>query len=394
MNAGMKPLWQAWNFRALALCLVVLLHGAFSSPAPKTIGPAEILIVIGLIIAILPQLPGFLSLEKVMAQPATLAWLWMLFVPMIIAVIAGHDLRDLGRDLIAVCFLGLPVLIGKIETRHIKHFALAIAVAGTLLALRYWVITDGFSALHYLKARDNLLYLALDPMMLFAGIYCPILLIENFFSAKKLYFKITILIITLAAAILCWGAMGGMMMRGALVLGMASLGLYGLRYWRKPGVAMMMVILALAVLIIFAGPLLRFIMALWEKTEAVGLNARDAEFAAIWKLQSADPMAFLFGRGWGALFSSPAVGGYWVNYSHSAFGFYFLKTGILGLMIIGIYLLQLLWPLRRVRNVILFAALPPVILSFTLYTSYKFFGCGVILLLLSSLYAHSDPQPR
>lgn len=394
MNAGMKPLWQAWNLRALALCLVVLLHGAFSSPAPKAIGIAEIMIVIGLMVAILPQLPNFLSFEKITAQPAALAWLWLLFVPMIIALIAGHDMRDLGRDLIAVCFLGLPILIGKIDAQHIKRFALAIAVAGTLLALRYWLITDGFSALHNLKARDNLLYLALDPMMLFAGIYCPILLVENLFSAKKKSTKFLIFILTFIAAILCWGAMGGMMMRGALVFGIASLSIYALRYWRKPGVTVIIILIAVAVLIVFAGPLMRFIMALWEKTEAVGLNARDAEFAAIWKLQASDPMAFLFGRGWGALFSSPAVGGYWVNYSHSAMGFYFLKTGVVGLVIIGFYLFQLLWPLHRARDVILFAALPPVILSFTLYTSYKFFGCGVMLLLLSSLYAHSDPQPR
>jgi len=230
--------------------------------------------------------------------------------------------------------------------------------------------------------------------MLFAAVYFPILLIETpgrnprVWLQRALYF---------AAAFVCWGALSGMMMRGAIVLGILSLSLYAVRQWRRPGVPAIMGAVALAVIFFFHEPIARFMASLWEKTEAVGLNARDAEFAAIWKIQAAEPLAFLFGQGWGAVYSSPAVGGYFVNYSHSALGFYFLKTGVIGLMILGFYLFQIIWPLRKhlKANVsLLFAAAPPLILSFTLYTSYKFLGCGILLLLVSSLHAHSDPQPR
>ncbi len=353
---------------------------------------AEAMIAVCLGCAILPRLPVFLNAQQLIRIPAALAWLWLLLIPLCIALLKGNDLRDMGRDLAAVCFLGLPVLAATISKNHVMKFALAIAIAGTALALRYWLITDSFSAFRNLKHGDGLLYLSLDPAMLFAAIYFPILLME--ISGKDLRAWLA-RAFCFAAAFLCWGALSGMMMRGAIVLGLAALSLYALRHWRRPMVPIIMGAVALSVLILFFEPILRFVESLWEKTQAVGLNARDAEFAAIWKIQSENFLAFLFGQGWGATYASPAVGGYFVNYSHSALGFYFLKTGIIGTLVLGFYLFRIIAPLRRhFSHSLLFAALPPLVLSFTLYTSYKFLGCGILLLLLASLHAHPDPQPR
>ncbi|HCM83829.1 MAG TPA: hypothetical protein PKW15_06730 [Alphaproteobacteria bacterium] len=394
MNEQMISRWQASNLPVLALCAAVLLHGLFSSPAPKIMGPAEILIALGLITAIAPRALHLLHAPSVLENKALCAWLWLLLVPLMIGLLSGHETRDTSRDLVSFCFLGLPVLVMQLPRSDVKKFALAIAIAGAAMAARYWLLTDGFSALGNLRRGDALLYLSLDPMMLFAAIYFPITLVETTGKGPRAWLRRGIYFI---AAFLCWGALGGMMMRGALSLGILSLSLYAIMHIRRPMVPFFMGIAALMVVIAFSGPLLRFITDLWEKTQAVGLNSRDAEFVAIWKIQAADPFAFLFGQGWGAIYASPAVGGYWVNYSHSALGFYFLKTGVLGLMILAFYLLQIIWPLRRVvseyKN-ILFAALPPLILSFTIYTSYKFLGCGILLLLLQSLHAHSYPQSR
>jgi hypothetical protein len=399
MNERMKPIWQAWDISARQnywpLLLAVALHGAFSSPAPPSIGIAEILIASLLCFAALPKLPQWLDWK--FYNPQSLAWLWLCLVPFCLGLLSGHDLRDWSRDLIAIIFLGFPLFIKPLPAKFHKIFAHIVAVAGTLLALRYWLITDGFAALNNLKRGDALLYLSLDPAMLFAAIYFPIQLIEVFFSSNKNVRKILFSVLYFLAALLAWGSLAGMMMRGALALGFIALVCYGLWYWRRPGMPIIMGIVAVAVILFFYAPLSRFIAELMQKTQAVGLNARDADLAEIWKIQSENPLSFMFGQGWGATYSSPAVGGYWVNYSHSALGFYFLKSGLFGLIAAAIYLGHLFVPLRR--NIsghigIILSALPPIILAFTLYTSYKFFSCGILLLLLGSLHAHPDPQPR
>ncbi len=399
MNERMKPVWQVWDLSALQTCwpllAAVILHGAFSSPAPPGIGMAEILTALFLCSAALPRLPQWLDGRFYNAP--SLAWLWLCLTPLIIGVLSGHVIRDWSRDLIAIIFLGLPLLIRPLPAQSLKILAHVIAAAGTLLAWRYWLITDGFAALQNLKRGDALLYLSLDPAMLFAAIYFPIQIMEIFFVRQNRIRKILLSAIYFLASILIWGALAGMMMRGAMGLGLMALISYGLWHWRRPGMPMLMGVMAAAVCLFFYTPLSRFMAELMQKTQAVGLNARDTDLVAIWKLQAGNPLHFLFGQGWGATYSSPAVGGYWVNYSHSALGFYFLKSGLFGLVAVAIYLGHLLWPLRRYISLhiaILLSALPPIILAFTLYTSYKFFSCGILLLLLGSLHAHPDPQPR
>lgn len=394
MNEQMTSAWQASKLTAFALIAAALLHGMFSSPAPKALGIAEILIAVGLCIAAMPRLPNFLDAQFLRQHPDCLAWLWLLLIPLFIALISGNDGRDVSRDVMAICFLGLPVLVGGIDQKYLKKFALALAAGGAMIALRYWIITDGFSAFRNLKHGDSLLYLALDPLVLFAAIYFPIQLIEIWFSERRRIHKILLCLICMAAAILCWGALSGMMMRGAIALGIFALSFYALRHWQRPFIPIIMAAVAIAVIVVFFEPIARFMESLAEKTQHVGLNARDAEFAAIWNIQAADPLAFLFGQGWGATYASPAVGGYFVNYSHSALGFYFLKTGVIGVLILGFYLWRAFLPLRESRSSLLFAVVPPLVLSFTLYTSYKFLGCGLLLLLLVSHHAHPDPQPR
>jgi hypothetical protein len=187
-----------------------------------------------------------------------------------------------------------------------------------------------------------------------------------------------------------------MQMRGALGLAVFAISIYALVQMRDPKIPIIMIGIALAISILFWGDVSKILIKLWEKQQQVGLNERDADFAAIWKIISVDPLLFLFGSGWGSVYSSPAVGGYWVNYSHSAIGFFFFKTGLTGVGAISFYLLSFLRHFKekwQQNRTILIAVVPPLLLSFTIYTSYKFLSCGVLLLLLQNLNAHSDPEP-
>ena len=75
------------------------------------------------------------------------------------------------------------------------------------------------------------------------------------------------------------------------------------------------------------------------KTETYGLNERSAEAAAVLEQVGASWIDLLFGKGWGALVRSPAVGDMWVSYTHSFATYMLLKTGLLGVW--------QLWPMSR-----------------------------------------------
>jgi hypothetical protein len=187
--------------------------------------------------------------------------------------------------------------------------------------------------------------------------------------------------------------MMGMQMRGAMALGLLALSAYALRQPNRR-LRLIMGLAAIGVVLTFHQTIFHAVLNLWEKTAAVGVNARDAELAAIWNLQADNPMAFLFGQGWGYLYASPAVGNYWVNYSHSAVGFFFLKTGLVGMGLMLTYGYLLLRPLCRVPiTPVLFASLPPLFLAASLYTSYKYLGTGLLLWFITA-HAHPDPQPH
>ena len=315
-------------------------------------------------------------------------------MPLGIGLYAGHELRDLSRDILAVGFLGLPILIGALPAKHIKNFAAIVATTGSLLAARYWLITGAtLGALQRLKMGDGLLYLCLDSTMLFAAVYLPILLME---TQHQNYKSWLLRGACLLGAFLCWGTLGGMQMRGALGLAVFAISVYALLQMREPWVPIIMGSIALTIGGLFWDDVSKILLRLWQKQQQVGFNARDEDFAVIWKIISADPLIFLFGSGWGAIYSSPAVGGYWVNYSHSGIGFFLFKTGLCGVLAMGTYLLALLRGLGakwQQHRTILIALTPPLLLSFTIYTSYKFLSCGILLLLLSNLDAHSDPEP-
>jgi len=394
MNGAMKPVWQVSEIRTAILCLAALVHGLFSSPAPADPGLAEAAIALCLLIAMTGQLLNFLNADALFTSPRQLSWLWLCLIPLSIGIITGNNIRDWSRDLAAIIFLGLPVLVGALPRRDIQKFALAIAAAGSALALRYWIVTGATPiTLNNLKNGDGLLYLSLDPSMLFAAVYLPIQFIEIQGATLRAWLLRGA---ALAGAFLCWGALGGMEMRGALGLGAAALVVFALTQHKRPIIPIMMAVTALLIALLFSESLMRMVDALWLKQQQVGLNARDDDLRVIWRLQAADPFYLLFGRGWGATYSSPAVGGYWVNYSHSALGFFLLKTGLCGLAAIAAYILSITSGVRQIwrQHVGLILAISaPLLLSFTLYTSYKFFSCGMLLLLLGSLDANPDTEP-
>ncbi|MDB5491886.1 MAG: hypothetical protein JWO78_1735 [Micavibrio sp.] len=74
-----------------------------------------------------------------------------------------------------------------------------------------------------------------------------------------------------------------------------------------------------------------------------------------------------------------------VNYTHNIFTTYLLKTGLVGLLLLTLYLYGLcrpLFDLLRVRPLLALALGVPLVIDLTLYASFKSLDFGLILLLV------------
>ena len=128
--------------------------------------------------------------------------------------------------------------------------------------------------------------------------------------------------------------------------------------------------------------------SLLYKTRVYGGNMRIAEAAAVWDTITVSPQSLLLGQGWGGAFASPAVADITVTYTHSFVTFVMLKTGLIGLIAVGIYLGVLMKPFLSLplntRVIVMILALGGAfIIPLLFYASYKSFGFGLILTLMA-----------
>lgn len=97
------------------------------------------------------------------------------------------------------------------------------------------------------------------------------------------------------------------------------------------------------------------------------------------------PVTFLFGTGWGGIFSSPAVGGLDVNYTHSLLSTMLLKGGAVLFLLTGLsclaalYQIVLIFQRDSARGLTLFW---PFIIPVFFYASHKSLDFGLLLLLI------------
>lgn len=134
--------------------------------------------------------------------------------------------------------------------------------------------------------------------------------------------------------------------------------------------------------------------AMAMKTAEVGLNARVAEARAVYDRLSVFPPSLLVGQGWGSTFSSPAVGGITVNYTHSFLTTMALKGGLilfllaLVTVIAALYRIYLIFQEDRVRGLALFWSL---VIPVFLYASHKSLDFGLLLLMIGVWSTGSGP---
>lgn len=381
------------NFRFLCLAAATLVYTLFSNPTPDIIGLPEILVAILLLLSIGPamllsaiQKPG----HTLWQQTGRIALIYGCTVPVLIALINQNSLSLILRDIIPFAFMVLPLwlypLIAKND--HVKKlYTILIIAAGIIFAGRVLiqlVSFDGAVSILFIMPSDPF-FLTNSPTVVFTGMFLLGL------AAYKLYISASFSGTAKAVALLCLSLIpltGMALMTQRATIGytavmMVCLAILGLCH--RPVRALWPLLLAAALVALLWPAIAQVIESLSEKTASVGLNMRWQETLAVYDELKPSVISMLFGNGWGATLQSPAVGGVTVNFTHILLSSYWLKTGMIGLMLVVFYLyamLKLVWRLVFCFPVMGLALAGVLAINILLYASFKSLDFGLILLLI------------
>ncbi|MAJ63273.1 MAG: hypothetical protein CL558_08285 [Alphaproteobacteria bacterium] len=391
--------------------MIVGIHALWSQPAPDTITLPETMIGLCLLVLVGGRAAMLCVSGAMLADQHHVWWvrlggaafLLLFWLGLIRGMMAGWPATDMLRDIIPLGFLFLAVLVPVERLQSVRPAMLAalFALAGTAFACRFLMGTDLPLVLWGRVTHPlGLDYLANSPLVSFGACYGLLLglaialrLVEMPGRFRAIACSVTMI----AAAVPCWMAMATAAQRAPLGLCLlAVLAGYALLVrlaCHRGQRAMLRLIVVsaglLLILLINTDTVLAIMPALVEKSRLVGDNARLDEWAAIWSdiVWRLDDL--FLGQGWGAHYASPAVGDYWVGYVHGLGGYMLLKAGLLGLLCLLCYLVATLaaafrgWRIGDAGiRLVLVACLPPLLTGLLFYTSYKYLGYGLLLLLV------------
>lgn len=393
MRAAATGQWRLWGF-ALAL----LVYGLASAPAPPGLRPQEAAVFAG--IALLVGIGGpwrFFSGLGLARAPSVMAAgsvivTWLLCQGLVRGLWNGWGLTDMMRDVVPMLFLALPLLLapalGRLSGDQADRLADVAALAGVIFTLRWW--RDGGLALSAVGAaplgegRDYLLNSALVP---FAAVWLG-LRATRWLLDRPDRRRMAQAMMAALGSLCCLLALAATVHRAGFGLSLLALALgMGRWLWRRPVLFVMGFILGGVILLALGARVAGVMELLADKTESVGLNNRVDELLAVLEQVTRDPVAFLFGDGWGALVPNPAVGWWRVSYTHSAASYFLLKVGALGLALIMVYaglLAGLAARASRAMPMLLLAVAPSLLLGGFLHTSFKYLCFSLLASLVVS----------
>lgn len=372
------------------LIAALILYGVLGSPTPDHPGLAELMIGVLLMAAANPVYVFFQCKERRFWsgwRGAGGALFLYALLPLGTGLMAGHAPGLILRDVIPFLFMVMPLFFDPALEKKPQRIALVcifIVFVGLAFSLRSF--GSVFDPAYWLGGVAELTYFANAPTVLFAALFCIGLAGEKILRARALsdILKIAILLSVTAIALIAMILMVQRAFLGAFVLYSASL--TGLAVFKMPYRAWRLLILIIPALV-FGFPYWSGIgQMLFEKTQNVGFNMRAQEWGAVWNVLKDEPVAMLLGTGWGGTFSSPAVGGLSVSFTHGLLSSMLLKTGIVGCALSVFYIGALLKTLAKplIQDPILALALiAPVLIDVFLYASFKSLDFGLILLLVS-----------
>ncbi len=371
----------------LSLLGALLLYALFGSPTPDNPSLVEVFLAILLILAVgwrgLVRALNVYGFKTPFLKYLQLFFLCGLVVPTLSAVFHDNAFGLILRDMAAFMFLALPLflssrishdpLIQKYLMTVFVLIGLAFSLRTLLPVLNIWI-------------DDNeLLYLSNSPIVMVTAIYLILTLWGSFYNISiRSLIKIGFIFIALCIVLSSMLLDVQRATIGAVFISLAVVAF--IDFLKKPKKVYVPIIIVLAVGVALWPSVSQIFDVMAIKTAQVGMNSRIAEANAVFDVVTGDMATFLFGHGWGAVFSSPAVAGLDVNYTHSLLTTVFLKGGFLFLIsafcMVAAALYEIFYIFRQDKTKGLMAFWGFVI-PVLLYASHKSLDFGVVLLMIS-----------
>ena len=381
------------------LVLALLLYAFLSDPTPDNPGVTEALIGMFLVLYVGVQrgiaVGAGLLLGKAsstaMEVVGSLAFVYLLWVPLIIGLVEGWDPVDIVRDVIPHIYLFVPLFFYQrmIGSRWRWEVILAglLAVVGVSLSIRFLIIAGamlqeiGTASFGF----DMFLKLSSDPSVLFVAIFLPLMAVRTWKFSQPL--RVFSSLVMFSGGIIALAALAATVSRGPLGLALISFIVFFVVYFGRSGANFLFGVVLFSIAFYFLYEQISGTIGLLiGKQEQVGLSQKDVEFLAVISDVSSSWVQSVFGKGWGALFYGPTHPRTGFSFTHMLLSYTLLKSGLIGTFLIFAFGLTFLPAAMRLakRNVALFLAIgAPVMYGVILNPQFKFLTFGLLLALLA-----------
>jgi len=400
------------NFYHIIYIFMMFVYGFFSTPTPNHIGTPEIIILILLVILIYKNFLKFIKdlfnkksivIPKYISIPLILYFI--VFLTFYGLVVKENNLSDYIRDFIPFLYFLLPLFLSYFIIKNPKQWIFVLSFGLLISGI-------GFMFQFYLDPTVKLNQIGFQFMLgqnkdnpwqepssvfafsFFAGTTVYFLLKKSFFKfcffgAIYLFFLL-VYITTISRAPI-----------GLSLITMIYVAWFVVpNHYKNKRLIKFFIIFLIILFILFlyinnVELIKHAFNLLLKKTEHAGiLNNRNIEILAVIN-NIHDIPSLIFGDGWGGLIANPIGNGAMWRFVHNMIFYYIFKTGVLGLLIILIYLYWLLRSVVFIKEInklkffysITFVALfSPLIVAGVLEASYKSLTFGIVMSIFLAYY--------
>ncbi len=390
-------MFDTLSFSSVSLFAAIALYALMGEPTPDHPGMLEAVVALLLGLSIGPS--RVVSLCQ--ADPDKPVWyvfgqiffFFGTFFSLSLALLNGNSAIDILRDYIAFMFLFLPLFFYGREKEIGPVVSAGLLFIGVMFSFRtVWPLWESGVLFNVWNASPpDLLYLANAPAVFFAVLFL-FFLVGTRMTSTGLFNKATGLLF-LCLACLPLVAMSVMMQRATLVLSFVFLMIFCIHLLVRRPAAVWFFLCPVAIGAYMSFPVFEALTALLvHKTQIVGLNSRKEEAAAVYRALEGSSGTLLSGLGFGGRFENPAVGFLYINFTHNLFTYTAIKSGLAGVFLCFLYGGALAlngWRLARKNLFYALCLIFPLFINVFLYSGYKSFSFGLLLLLVSM-----QGQPR
>ena len=376
----------------------------FSTSCPHNIGIVEIGIAMSLSISVISTL--FKNIVRFNSShikkhdiKVILSVIILLLFPIISAISFGNrniSPWDISRDILPFMFFIIPIFYIGMDFKEAKNMVkiipLFITIVGIVYSLRFIVyIHDNFGPILSFLIGQNTMYvsgeigrssmlsndylcLPFDPSVFFSAFYLLLKGFHNLFKGKGLIRinGISLLILSIlpisSLAIISSRVAFGLL----ALLFIVSI----LKFYSKRSIVILCVFIGFGLTILWPFVSLVFDL-LMAKQMAVGFNNKLVEIEKVYDtLAHEGAICVITGLGWGGEFYDPAVGKV-ASFTHSLISYFFLKSGIIGLFLLTVYMW---WLIKMIFNI------PKNYLNIYGSAEYSVYGIIIISLFFQPVY--------